>query len=170
MLDLSGFLRTFYEKCLSQDYNKSDCIKTLFVEAQQQPISKSRLLKKSNWYSGEENCLIISPHAASFFKIIELEIIPATMDMSSAQEVIEYVLLHRVLLDHWYHLTNQYFSEELSILFLRELVSAYIKFSLQFEEKRLNRLQEKSVRASTVALRTHLQRNYTEKETDDSIE
>lgn len=171
LLEISGFLRDCYEAFLKnpQHLRKCDCIKAVFINGQHL-ITRSQILKKSNWYSGEEDCLVLSEHASNFFKILELEVMPACVDQSSSNEVIENSLLHRALLNSWYYLTNQFFSEELSITFLREIVTLYVKFSLNFEEKRLNRLQEKSVRASTVALRNHLQRNYVEKETDDNVE
>lgn len=167
LIEIGGFIRNFFQlglKHSSDQWRKqSECIKAAFVDGQQ-PISTRQFMKKTNWYSGEEQCIVLSHHCSSFFKTIEFEIMPATTDTSSSQEVIEYILLHRALLENWYYLSSAYFDEGLSLLFLKELVISYVKFSLQFDEKRLNRLEEKSVRASTVALRTHLQRNYVEKE------
>ncbi|KAK3918392.1 Hypermethylated in cancer 2 protein [Frankliniella fusca] len=149
----------------SEQWQKqSDCIKETFVDGQH-PISRNQFLDASNWFSGEELCIVLSHHASCFFKIIELEIM-SDFYSSSLQEVVEKVLENRELLDHWYYLTNSYFNEENSLLFLRELIGVYQKQTLHHEEKRKNRLEEKSVRASTVALRTHLQHNFIEKDED----
>lgn len=165
LVEISGFVRSFFSKGLKNplEHRRSECIKAVFVDGQH-PISKTQFLNKCNWYCGEEHNIVLSAHASSFFKIIESEIMPATIDTSSYQEVIENILLHRPLLDHWYYLSCAYFAEDLALLFLRDLVTSYVKFSLHFEERRLNRLEEKSVRASTVALRTHLVKNFVEKD------
>lgn len=171
LMEIGGFLRKFYEKGLnnksSQQWQmRSHCIKEKFVEGPH-PISRSQFTNKANWFSGEEQCIVPSSHAVSFFKSIELEIMPATVNTLSSEEVIENILAFPVLLDHWYHLTTAHFSEQNSLVFLRDLVASYIKLSAVFEEKRNNRLQEKAVRASTTALRTHLQRNFEERGEED---
>ncbi|KAK3913143.1 Membrane protein insertase YidC [Frankliniella fusca] len=169
LVEMGNMLRAFYQRGIksssSEQWQKqSDCIKETFVGGQH-PISRNQFLDASNWFSGEELCIVLSHHASCFFKIIELEIM-SDFYSSSLQEVVEKVLENRELLDHWYYLTNSYFNEENSLLFLRELIGVYQKQTLHHEEKRKNRLEEKSVRASTVALRTHLQHNFIEKDED----
>ncbi|XP_034241565.1 uncharacterized protein LOC117645463 [Thrips palmi] len=168
--EIGGLLRSFFMKSLQQSNQQSQmqsqCIKETFVDGPH-PISRSQFLIKTNWFSGEDECITVSYHAAHFLKKIELEIIPASVNPCSSEEVVENVLAFQELLDHWYHLTKAYFSEENSLLFLRKIIASYVKLSVVFEEKRGNRLEEKSVRASTAPLRTHLQHNLLEREEED---
>jgi hypothetical protein len=142
-----------------------ECIKDNFVYSQQ-PISKVQFLDRTQWFSGEEDCILISGHADSFFTRIETEIIPtlrAHKGTVTSVEVIEQILECEDLLNHWFHLTNAYLPEEQSLLFMREITSAYVKSSLLLEEKQRNRFEESAIRATSVALRTHLQHNFSEK-------
>lgn len=174
LIEVGGMLRKFYKKGLRKSEQwqmRSHCIKEKFVEGQQ-PISRSQFLNESNWFSGEELCIVPSQHAVSFFKSIELDIIPATVNNLDSNEVMENILAFPDLLNSWYYLTRAHFAEESSLLFLREFVTSYVKMSSRFEEKRSNRLHEKDVRSSTTALRTHLQHNFVardEEEDEDLI-
>lgn len=162
LIYLGDLFRKFFQKCASSQVKRwikqSECMKVTFVDGPH-PISSKEFLNKSYWFSGTETSIEPSVHASSFFKAIENVIMPAR-NSSATQEVIEEILLRPEVLNHWYVLTHAYLTEDVALVFMRDLVSVYLKFSVRLEEKKLNRAEERAAQATAVALRDHLKRNY----------
>lgn len=143
----------------------STCLRATFVTGQP-PILTKDFLREKNWFSGEERSLVLSSNASDFFENIEKEIIPQMVSKMDVQELVGRVLEDSAQLHYWYHLTNPYFpTEEVSLIFMRELLSLYLKTSRVLRDQLATRMEEKSVRSATTAIRTHLQHNLVEKET-----
>lgn len=161
------FFQRSYTQSSKQSQAQADCLKDTFVEGPR-PLSRRKFLNKNNWLSGDEECIIPSEHAVKFFKAVEKE--RRKNRGSLAQDIVEVFLGdNNGVLDHWYHLTQSYFSEDVSLSFMRNLIHCYIKKSNLLEEKRRNRVEDKEVRSSSVALRTHLHHNFVSKDNDDEV-
>lgn len=165
-LNLGEIFRGFYKKGMvsqnSQWQGRSSCLSGMFVDGQF-PISSSQFLNKGTWFSGDVTCIVPSEHAVNFFWAVE-SAMQASGNEVTDDSVIEYIMGDFGALHIWFHLTSSHFSEECSLLFMKELIHVFIKRSLLLEERRRNRMEEKIVRATQASLRTHLKRNYTSKE------
>lgn len=145
-------------------HKQNSCMRDNFVYSQQ-VVSSEEFMRKDVWFSGNENSIIPSDNAINFFKIVEKECRCLESDnrLKTVDEVLENILDCNEATYLWYFLTNNYFSETDSLLFMKELVRTFVDKSKHLEEKRRNRIEETAIRESQAALRTHLQRNFENK-------
>lgn len=170
LITLGGLFRDYFKRAVRKKEGQSEsaCIKDTFVEGQH-PFSREQFLNTSCWFSGEADCITVSVNASCFFKEIELNII-SCLEQITTEDVLEIFLEDSDILGYWYFLTNAYFSEDRSLIFMRDLVSHYVNKSSLLRQKKRNREEDKTVQATTVAQRTHLQRNYSDKNQEDLSE
>ncbi|KAK3929510.1 UPF0758 protein [Frankliniella fusca] len=167
--ELGHFLRKRFRKYKYFSLVYCACLKETFVDGQH-PISTHEFLDEKNWFSGEEKCIEPSDTALQFFKAVEI-IIRTNKEVTIAEDIIEIIFERNTILDHWFYLTNSHISEQESLLFMRDLLTYFLRMSLLFEEKRLNREEDAAIQANAAALRTHLQHNYCERDdTSENVE
>lgn len=159
---LRNIVKTSLARCSSSVHAQSLCVREKFVCCQQL-VSTDYFLEKKYWFSGDENSIVISDKVIQFCLAVERVVrnFSSKEKIITEHEVFEEVLKMSDVLDSWYLLTNAHLNEDDSLKFMKSFIQYFVKRSSHKEVLKKNRLEEKQIKATEAALRTHLHRNYT---------
>ncbi|KAK3933218.1 Zinc finger protein 646 [Frankliniella fusca] len=140
------------------------CIRQCFISSTElnEAPTVDAFLNNSSWEEDGSGVvkLKLNETVVSFFldleRIIEAQI--RKQIQVSSDNVMDVVFQTHSMLDKWYSVTKNYFSEMEALLFLKDIVVVIILFSLKLEAGRLRDLQAQD-RIQKYALRTDLKRN-----------
>ncbi|KAK3907369.1 Voltage-gated potassium channel subunit beta-3 [Frankliniella fusca] len=163
--NVGEILRSFYKKCLTRSnkaLTRSACISDKFVDGQH-PIASACLLDKGQWFTGDEDGLVPSENAINFFYEVQRVSIASIQEKNDINVVTDKILDNYCALNFWFHLTSSHFTEEDSLLFMKDLIKTFTRHFCERREKQQNRAAEKAVAASRVPLRQDFNRNVRDK-------